>query len=65
MARQYQIPGGPYVNVAEDGREYALPGYGVYLNTKAAAAATVVGPLIEPGHLGGGGPLLGGRLVPS
>lgn len=31
MAKQYQIPGGPYVNVAEDGLEYQLPGYG-YLN---------------------------------
>lgn len=28
MAKQYQIPGGPFVNVTENGKTYALPGYG-------------------------------------
>lgn len=38
MAKQYQIPGGPYVNVAEDGKEYLLAGYG-HLNQATSGAA--------------------------
>lgn len=37
MPRHYQIPGGPYVNVTEDGQEYSLHGYG-YLNELAAGS---------------------------
>lgn len=36
MGRRYQIPGGPYVGVAEDGRAHQLPGYG-FLNQNGIA----------------------------
>lgn len=39
MARQYQIPGGPYVNTDEDGREYQIPGYGYFVDEDAAPPA--------------------------
>lgn len=38
MARQFQIPGGPYLNDPEDGTEFALPGFG-YFNSPAAGAS--------------------------
>lgn len=61
MARQYQIPGGPFVNPAQDGREYQLPGYG-YFNDETTAAA-IVGPLVGGSHLLTNGPLINGRLA--
>lgn len=39
MARSYQIPGGPLINAAQDGRSYALPGYG-HFNDETVAAGT-------------------------
>lgn len=50
MARQYQIPGGPFINAAQDGREFQLPGY-AYFNDETAAAP---GGLAAHPILGGG-----------
>jgi hypothetical protein len=46
MATQYQIPGGPFVNLPEDGVEYALPGYG-QLNQATTAGGTVVPVIVN------------------
>ena len=42
MARQYQVPGGPYVDDSEDDRQYSLPGYG-YLNSLSTDSGEGVG----------------------
>lgn len=46
MAKQFQIPGGPFVNVAEDALEYQLQGYG-FLNQEQAAGGGITASLSQ------------------
>lgn len=65
MTRQYQLPGAGYINAAEDGREYQIPGGGFFNDDTVGGGGggSIVGPLIGNGHLMGRGPLIDGRLA--
>jgi len=52
-ARQFQIPGGGYINEEEGGREYQLPGVGYFNDETVAEAPTGVFDIFGSGIIAG------------